>query len=468
MKNCIKILSVLCLLAMLLSIFAACGEDKEPEKTGKEDISEKLNPNEAKLDVDYVSQLKLDMNSSSKKLEVTVKSYIDGDTTHFFVPESEIPTGILKARYLAVNTPESTGLIEKWGKQASNFTHDKLKTASSIIIESDDENWNADSTGGRYLVWVWYKPEGQNEYRNLNLELLQYGYAVASNSGKNRYGETCTAAIAQARAAAIHVYAGADVKDPLFYEGAVRLVTLKALRTDPETYNSTSVSFEGEITRESNNTVYVQDYDSEDGIYYGMNIFLGYGADADLLDMMRIGNRVKIVGKLQYYEEGGTWQVAGVQYNPRNKDESSMLIEERDASTVVYTPTDAKQFASGKLSVTVMKGEAGEDQLEVTEDRSYSELVMSTAVSMTGLTVNSVYTTNNEASSSNGAMTLTCAAPDGTIISVRTTVLKDASGNLITASAYQNKTIDVKGIVDYFSGSYQIKVFSYKDITVKD
>ena len=33
--------------------------------------------------------------------------------------------------------------------------------------------------------------------------------------------------------------------------------------------------------------------------------------------------------------------------------------------------------------------------------------------------------------------------------------------------AYEGKTIDVKGIVDYFSGDYQIKVFSASDIIVK-
>jgi DNA/RNA endonuclease YhcR with UshA esterase domain len=38
---------------------------------------------------------------------------------------------------------------------------------------------------------------------------------------------------------------------------------------------------------------------------------------------------------------------------------------------------------------------------------------------------------------------------------------------VITADAYEGKTIDVKGIVDYFSGDYQIKVFSASDIIVK-
>ena len=92
-----------------------------------------------------------------------MKQFVDGDTTHFFVPSSVMPGGVLKARYLAVNTPESTGKIEEFGKKASNFTKEKLSSAVSIIIESETASWNPDSTGDRYLVWVWYKPSADAE-----------------------------------------------------------------------------------------------------------------------------------------------------------------------------------------------------------------------------------------------------------------------------------------------------------------
>ena len=124
---------------------------------------------------DYAASVKLDMGSSTLKQKVTVKTFVDGDTTHFNVPESVMTDGVFKARYLAVNTPESTGKIEEWGKKASNFTREKLSGASSIVIESDDGNWNADSTGGRFLVWVWYRNNESEEYRNLNIEILQNG-----------------------------------------------------------------------------------------------------------------------------------------------------------------------------------------------------------------------------------------------------------------------------------------------------
>ena len=96
----------------------------------------------------------------------------------------------------------------------------------------------------------------------------------------------------------------------------------------------------------------------------------------------------------------------------------------------------------------------------------YAHMALSSTIAMNGLTVKSIYTTNN-GGDNDGAMTLTCTAPDGRSISVRTVVLTDAEGKLITASYFANKTIDVKGIVDYFDGSYQIKVFSLNDITIK-
>ena len=45
--------------------------------------------------------------------------------------------------------------------------------SQSIIIESDNETWNYDSTGSRYLVWVWYRESAEADYRCLNLEILQ-------------------------------------------------------------------------------------------------------------------------------------------------------------------------------------------------------------------------------------------------------------------------------------------------------
>ena len=60
-------------------------------------------------------------------------------------------------------------------------------------------------------------------------------------------------------------------------------------------------------------------------------------------------------------------------------------------------------------------------------------------------------------------MTLTCKVGNETR-SVRTEVLKDASGATITEDAFKEKTINVKGFVEYYSGNYQIKVYSINDV----
>ena len=269
------------------------------------------------------------------------------------------------------------------------------------------------------------------------------------------------AAISQAKELGLHVYS--DEKDPLFYEGAVQEVTLKALRTTPDTFLGINVSFEATIVREYSNTLYVEEYDEEDGIYYGMNVYYGFSADPDCLAFMKIGNRVRFVGSMQYYEAGGTWQISGIQYKPRKPEESCGLVEEGEKPD--YVVTDPSLFTRGKKAVIVTKLFDGE-AMEVEEEFSYAELVLSTGIEFRDLHVESVYTTTNDSSSSKGAMTLTCKAPDGAFIDVRTVVLHDENGELITASAYQGKTIDVQGVVDYYSGTYQIKVFAPEDITV--
>jgi DNA/RNA endonuclease YhcR with UshA esterase domain len=63
-------------------------------------------------------------------------------------------------------------------------------------------------------------------------------------------------------------------------------------------------------------------------------------------------------------------------------------------------------------------------------------------------------------------MTLTCTV-DGQTIDVRTIVLYDQYGDMITESAYLGRVIDVTGIVDYYQGAYQIKVLTAQDIVVQ-
>ena len=95
----------------------------------------------------------------------------------------------------------------------------------------------------------------------------------------------------------------------------------------------------------------------------------------------------------------------------------------------------------------------------------YASMALGTSVELQNLQVVDIYTTTNEESSSKGAMTLTCEA-NGVTVAVRTAVLLDENNQLITEDAYAGQNITVKGVVDYFDGNYQIKVFSAQNITV--
>ena len=228
MKVFQRIISLLVLVCLLLSCVSGCGGNTQ---TGNNSGSQQGGEENAQVEhKDYVASLQFNPSSQSVKQEVTVKAFIDGDTVHFYVPDSVNSSGVLKARFLAVNTPESTGKIEEYGKKASAFTREKLSAATSIIIESEDSVWNPDSTGDRYLVWVWYKTADSEEYRNLNLEILQNGLAIANSTANNRYGDICMAALNQAKNEKLNIYSGQ--RDPDFYYGDAVELTLMELKTN--------------------------------------------------------------------------------------------------------------------------------------------------------------------------------------------------------------------------------------------
>ena len=448
MKKLAALLAVFCL---LVGCMIGCG---------KEAATSTDNGTEEPAHVDYVEKTKLDLNSDTKKLEVTVHAYIDGDTTHFNVPHDVADTGVLKARYMGVNTPESTGKIEEWGKKASTFTKEKLMSAVSIYVESDNDQWNLDSSGGRHLVYVWYKPDADSDYRCLNLELIQNGLSISCGTVNDRYGQEATNAFQQAKREKLHVFSGE--KDPGFYYGDAYEIDLKGLRTNIALYDNAKVAFEGVVTRNNNNSVYVEEYDAETDMYYGMSVYYGFETGA-LLNNLAIGNRVRVVGTVTYYETGGTWQVSGLAYREFKPNDPSNTIVISSGHAAGNMETDPAMFADGVMDVEVLT--SLDDDVTETKSFNYAELIMSTTISMKNLTVVDAYTTHN-GGDNDGAMTLTCRAEDGTMIDVRTIVLRDADGNMKVEADYLHKTIDVIGIVDCYSGAYQIKVLTAGDIIV--
>ena len=410
-----KLKNIILSLLLLFTTFTAIGCGEQPF-----------------VEVDYTTQFKYDETSTRNKEVVTLKNTVDGDTAHFNGSFGEY--GVVKARFLGIDTPESTGKVEPWGVKASTFTKNILNNAHSIMVESSSDQWELDSTGGRYLLWIWYKAESTSDWRLLNLEILQNGYSKAKGVGDTCYGDILQKALNQAIKLKLNVHS--DGQDPdYFYSDSIPL-TLSELRKKTKDYEQKKVAFEGLVTRVAGQTAYIEDYDYEDEQMYGMSVYMGYTA----YPFIKKGNICRIIGTVSYYEAGGTYQVSGLTYmefRPDYKYNSKLISEGHE---VVPTEITADQLNSGNN-------------------------FLSTNVVMNGLEVIDVYTTKNGESA--GAMTLTCKTSDNKTVSVRTEVIyKDAEQSVKLSSAdVLNKVINVNGIVDYYDGAYQIRVFAMDDIS---
>ncbi len=453
MKLLSKLLTLLLVLSTLAACLAGCGTDPQvPDGPETPEF------------VDYASTVKFDPNSGRAHTTATVKTFVDGDTTHFHVPTSVISTGLLKARYLAINTPESTGKIEPWGKKASNYTKTALSNATSIIIESNDGKWNADSTGDRYLVWVWYKTANDAEYRNLNLEILQEGLAVTSKVSDTYLAEVATQIAYQSNVLKLHVFS--KEKDPDFYYGSAIPMTLRELKTNIEAYRDISVSFEGVVTRNVNQTAYVEEYDEETGLYFGIQVYYGHNLVGQGQEILEVGNRVRIVGSVQYYETGGTYQISDITYKPMKPDHEANIQLISGGHSAAYQEMTVSQLLNEQVTLEITT--TNEDGDEITEQKAFDVgfLTMHGSVSLKNLTVKSVFVTTNDESSMKGALSITCTDASGNEIVLRTIVLYDENQKLIDASYFPVGTVlDVQGVVDVYKGVYQVKVFHQDDVT---
>ena len=449
-NNFLKLLSLLLVTLALVGTLVACGGDE---------------------DVDFAASVVFDPTSSeTAKQEVTVKNFVDGDTTHFYVPETISPNGVLKARYLGVNTPESTGQIQPWGKKASNFTKEKLSSATSIYIESEDGNWNLDSTGARHLVWIWYKPEGSDTYRNLNIELMQNGLSVQSSSAQTRYGKTIVAAYDKAVELGLNVHS--TEKDPDFFYGEAVELTLRELRANITDYVGVRVAFEGVVAKASGSDgVYIEAYDEENDMYNGIYVYYGKTASVVVKERFTIGNRVHVVGKVS--EFNGTYQVSDVMASGMRPGPNDTTVLDTEFHDAAYKLTDVDTFRNGKVEV-----ELGDEVREL----AYAELALGSSVSFENLRVVRTSTTKNVQSSNYMAFTLYCRDENDNEITIRTIPFVDENGNYVLAGTYVDKTISVRGVVEYYKYSsddeeddvedtgfyYQIKVLSVSDITIID
>ena len=102
------------------------------------------------------------------RIEIQLIDCIDGDTAWFRVNDKKE-----KVRFLGIDTPESVhpnGIVEDYGKEASDYTCNILKSATKIELEYDIKSDEYDKYG-RLLAWIFV------DNNNLSELLLSKGYA---------------------------------------------------------------------------------------------------------------------------------------------------------------------------------------------------------------------------------------------------------------------------------------------------
>lgn len=119
------------------------------------------------------------INMVFAKDKVTFSKCVDGDTFKVLLDDKEYTV-----RMLAIDTPESVHPskgVEYYGKEASDFTCDKVTKAKTIELEYDDNSDKLDKYG-RLLAWVFVDGE------LLQQTLIEQGYAkIAYLYGDYKY-----------------------------------------------------------------------------------------------------------------------------------------------------------------------------------------------------------------------------------------------------------------------------------------
>ena len=140
------------------------------------------------------------------RYKVTLNKCVDGDTAWF-----NLNNKILKTRFLAIDTPESTKEVEPYGKEASNYTCERLKNANNIYIEYDSKSNKLDKYD-RHLVWVFIDDV------LLQKELVQNGLAeVKYVYGKYKYLDLLYEAEDKAKNFKLNIWNDVNSSDDLLY-----------------------------------------------------------------------------------------------------------------------------------------------------------------------------------------------------------------------------------------------------------
>lgn len=286
--------------------------------------------------------------------EVTLKSVSDGDTAYFMDGSNGY-----NVRFKGVDTPESTGIVEKWGVPASLNTKEVLKSAVSIVLESVGDKPVSDGTTGRYLAYVWYKADEDSDYKNYCLELVALGYSENREEKSDEYYQYFVDAEAEAKSKKLHLWSNDE--DEYFPKESVK-VTLKDIIGHEEEYMYKMVEFEAYITRVESKYVYVESI--VDSVVYSYTIYQGYSA---FPGSFQIGNLINFVGYVQQYQDN--YQIAGIRVYGSNPEPYSKLVKAGYYLTFGTASGYGLSYSFDKLLVKTVELEDGVYQVTGTANR---------------------------------------------------------------------------------------------------
>ena len=309
MKKISLILSVILVVAVCLS-FVAC--DTVDNTKYYDEITSTL-----KLTKNYEG--KSFLSDGIGKAELV--SLTDGDTTMFRLAEGTA----VSVRYYQIDTPESTGNVEKWGKAAALFVKERLSNATEIVLEATKNKAEKDSYGTRYLGYVWYKT-ADSDFKLLNLEVVENGFSDNKGilSSEYPYYEYFAKANKFARKNSLRLYSNEE--DPLF-STEPEDITLKDFWDNTEAYYNVETDSGSKVrfnaclvdlrVSNSGTHTFVAEWYDESGERHTINVYAGYSSSP--ASSMKLGHMYRIVGSIQKHY--GEFQVSGVLYDTIYGDE---------------------------------------------------------------------------------------------------------------------------------------------------
>lgn len=396
-------------LFVLTGTLASCGDEGLPQTSKAEPQQiEHYFSDKVKFSNLGISSIEGKGFLEDKVAKLNLKNITDGDTAVFYLSNGEQdsytnPLGrsysYITVRYLAIDTPESTSSIEAWGKAASKYGKELLKNAEGIIVDAtsidtsdleEQEDYTIsstyksgvrlDSAGTRWLGLIWYCPDGGNpndlsQYRSYQLDMIEecYTFNTSVNLGSNfvyfadketepelyekykdTYGSLTLGDVfveADLRASKkLQRFTGYQIDENYDYSKRPTDYSItEAVRNfDEFSSKGTFVRLKGVVTSFIGTNFYFQD---EQGT--PLYVYMGISADGSFLDFVKVGDTIKISGRLCEY--GGQMQLSGVKWDSKATFELVKNESEMIAMPSVIELTAAQQTDKNELEKVLGK-----------------------------------------------------------------------------------------------------------------